>query len=332
MIPHLVLLRHGQNEANVQGFLATDLPGTSLTPAGMQQALEWGRATDPRSLAVVATSEALRARQTGRLVLQGMHEANPNLSDEEFPELRIVPGIFETQVGDWENATIKDNPNIMKQWLRTYYSWLQGDVDTATPGPLGESARQIFARYAPTALGLYREFALPQLHRAGAGIGAGRETGAKTEIKAGFTAEATATVENADAVEDANAPSWSPKNVLLVSHGAVIRIFTTMLVPDVDKRYAYWNFLTNTQTVELVPARRTTDMPTSGDDDGAAPSWDDMLRWEWQVLSWGDDEPPFVCTVPEEYDDPDYHDPLQSAALGKANNTPGVNPTFDNAR
>ena len=57
-----------------------------------------------------------------------------------------------------------------------------------------------------------------------------------------------------------------------------------------------------------------------------------MLQWGWQVLRWGDDEPPFVCTVPEEYDDPDYHDPLQSAALGKANNTPGVNPTFDNAR
>lgn len=299
MIPHLVLLRHGQTEANVQGVLDTDLPGTSLTPAGMQQAVEWGRATDPRSLAVVATSEALRARQTGRLILQGMREANPDLADEEFPELRIVPGIVETQVGDWENATIKDNPDIMKQWLRTYYSWLQGEVDTATPGPLGESTRQIVARYAPTALGLYREFALPQI----------RATQADTA-----------------------APGASPKHVLLVSHGAVIRIFTTMLAPEVDKRYAYWNFLTNTQTVELVPECRTATTSTSGGGDGAAPSWDEMLQWGWQVLRWGDDEPPFVCTVPEEYDDPDYHDPLQSAALGKVNNTPGVNPTFDNAR
>lgn len=299
MIPHLVLLRHGQTEANVQGILDTDLPGTSLTPAGMQQAVEWGRATDPRSLAVVATSEALRARQTGWLILRGMREVNPDLADEEFPELRIVPGIVETQVGDWENATIKDNPGIMKQWLRTYYSWLQGEVDTATPGPLGESARQIVARYAPTALGLYREFALPQI----------RATQADTA-----------------------APGASPKHVLLVSHGAVIRIFTTMLAPEVDKRYAYWNFLTNTQTVELVPECRTATTSTSGGGDGAAPSWDEMLQWGWQVLRWGDDEPPFVCTVPEEYDDPDYHDPLQSAALGKANNTPGVNPTFNNAR
>ncbi len=312
MIPHLVLLRHGQTEANVQGVLDTDLPGTSLTPAGMQQAVEWGRATDPRSLAVVATSEALRARQTGRLILQGMREANPDLADEEFPELRIVPGIVETQVGDWENATIKDNPDIMKQWLRTYYSWLQGEVDTATPGPLGESTRQIVARYAPTALGLYCEFALPQI----------RATQADT----------TAVAEAPTAAADMAAPGASPKHVLLVSHGAVIRIFTTMLAPEVDKRYAYWNFLTNTQTVELVPECRTATTSTSGGGDGAAPSWDEMLQWGWQVLRWGDDEPPFVCTVPEEYDDPDYHDPLQSAALGKANNTPGVNPTFDNAR
>ena len=314
MIPHLVLLRHGQTEANVQGMLDTDLPGTSLTQEGMQQAVEWGRATDPRTLAVVATSEALRARQTGRLVLQGMHEANPDLPEEEFPELRIVPGIFETQVGDWENATIKDNPDIMKQWLRTYYSWLQGDVDTATPGPMGECAREIFARYAPTTLGLYREFALPQLRAGGA--------------EAVASGEAAATDEAADSA----APNRTPKNVLLVSHGAVIRIFTTMLVPEVDKRYAYWNFLTNTQTVELAPGRCAVDALAVENGEGAAPSVGAMLDWGWQVLRWGDDEPPFVCTVPEEYDDPDYHDPLQSSALGKSANTPGVNPTFDNAR
>lgn len=163
MVPHLLLLRHGQTEANVRGMLDTSLPGTSLTEKGMQQAFHWGQRTHPHTLAVIATSEALRARQTGRMILRGMHQAHPDLPEEDFPELRIVPGIFETQVGDWEKATVQDNPDIMKQWLRIYYSWLHGDVDNATPGPLGESARHIFARYAPTAMSLYREFALPQL-------------------------------------------------------------------------------------------------------------------------------------------------------------------------
>lgn len=31
MVPHLLLLRHGQTEANVRGMLDTSLPGTSLT-------------------------------------------------------------------------------------------------------------------------------------------------------------------------------------------------------------------------------------------------------------------------------------------------------------
>lgn len=139
MIPHLLLLRHGETEGNVQGILDTDLPGTSLTTKGMEQAVEWGRHIDPRSLAVVATSEALRARQTGKLVLQGMREANPHLSEDEFPELRIVPGIFEVQAGAWENTVIGENLAIVKQWLRIYYRWLKGDTEVSTPGPAGGS-------------------------------------------------------------------------------------------------------------------------------------------------------------------------------------------------
>lgn len=42
MVPHLLLLRHGQTEANVRGMLDTSLPGTSLTEKGMQQAFHWG--------------------------------------------------------------------------------------------------------------------------------------------------------------------------------------------------------------------------------------------------------------------------------------------------
>lgn len=47
MVPHLLLLRHGQTEANVRGMLDTSLPGTSLTEKGMQQAFHWGQRTTP---------------------------------------------------------------------------------------------------------------------------------------------------------------------------------------------------------------------------------------------------------------------------------------------
>lgn len=318
MVPHLLLLRHGQTEANVRGMLDTSLPGTSLTEKGMQQAFHWGQRTHPHTLAVIATSEALRARQTGRMILRGMHQAHPDLPEEDFPELRIVPGIFETQVGDWEKATVQDNPDIMKQWLRICYSWLHGDVDNATPGPLGESARHIFARYAPTAMSLYREFALPQL---------------QAQLQVQSPAQLRAQLR---AAEHSGARDAAVKNVLLVSHGAVIRMFTTMLVPEIDKRYAYWNFLTNTQVVDLVPHALATWLSAeeaSGVATMKMPSVKDMLQWGWQALRWGDDEPPFVYTVPEEYDDPDYHDPLQAGSSGSAGakDTPGVNPTFNNA-
>lgn len=47
MVPHLLLLRHGQTEANVRGMLDTSLPGTSLTEKGMQQAFHWSSEHTP---------------------------------------------------------------------------------------------------------------------------------------------------------------------------------------------------------------------------------------------------------------------------------------------
>ena len=112
MVPHLLLLRHGQTEANVRGMLDTSLPGTSLTEKGMQQAFHWGQRTHPHTLAVIATSEALRARQTGRMILRGMHQAHPDLPEEDFPELRIVPGIFETKWGTGRKPPCRITPTL----------------------------------------------------------------------------------------------------------------------------------------------------------------------------------------------------------------------------
>ena len=268
MARHLLMLRHGETFANLEKRLDTRVPGAALTERGKEQAREWGRQRDPRSLSVIGTSEALRARQTGREILVGMREAFPDVPEAQFPELRIIPGIYETQVGDWEDGII-DDVNLLAKWFGLFLTWLKGDWETASPGPLGENARMVAER------------ALPQIHSI------------YNEFFNGTSAQA----------QD------QEKGVLLVAHGAIIPLMTTMLVPDMDKRFAFWSFLGNTDTVTLQPRA------------------DENNPLVWDLLRWGAKEPPFVCEVPEERDSVEAIANLKFTSMGNraaAPQVPGV--------
>lgn len=261
MAGNLLLLRHGETFANLEKRLDTRVPGASLTDLGKQQARDWGRARDPRSLRLIGTSEALRARQTGREILVGMREGFPDVPEEEFPELRIIPGIYETQVGDWEDGVI-DDANLLAEWFGLFLTWLKGDWDSASPGPLGESARMVGERSIPQIEKLYQEFLA--------------------------------------------GPQATDRDVLVVAHGAIIPLMTTMLVPGLDRRFAFWSFLNNVDTVQLRPNGHNGE------------------HAEWELLRWGAKEPPFVCDVPEEYDSVEALKRLKFASMGNKAASPQV--------
>lgn len=267
MARHLLMLRHGETFANLEKRLDTRVPGAALTERGKEQAREWGRRHDPRSLNLIGTSEALRARQTGHEIVAGMREAFPNVPKAEFPELRIIPGIYETQVGDWEDGII-DDVELLGKWFTLFLNWVKGDWDTASPGPLGESARMVADRALPQIRSLYNEFF--------------KGTSAQTQT------------HNPD------------KDVLLVAHGAIIPLLTTMMVPDMDKRFAFWSFLGNTDTVTLQPR---------------AEKGDQLI---WDLLGWGTEKPPFICHVPEEKDNVETIANLKFTSLGNRAASPQV--------
>ena len=94
MTGRLILVRHGQTEANVAKRLDTALPGAKLTPEGLAQAetLGIGLASAP-PLALVS-SLALRARQTAGFVEQAAGVS-----------LDVRDGLHEVQAGDLEDRT-----------------------------------------------------------------------------------------------------------------------------------------------------------------------------------------------------------------------------------
>lgn len=280
MARHLLMLRHGETFANLEKRLDTRVPGAALTERGKEQAREWGRQRDPRSLTLIGTSEALRARQTGREILNGMREAFPHVAQNEFPELRIIPGIYETQVGDWEDGII-DDVNLLAKWFGLFLTWLKGDWETSSPGPLGENARMVADRAMPQIHALYEEFF--------------NGTSARAQDQ--------------------------EKDVLLVAHGAIIPLMTTMMVPDMDKRFAFWSFLGNTDTVTLQPRAQEAALA------GEAAAVDQAEQLVWDLLRWGSQEPPFICDVPEENDNVEAIANLKFSSMGKraaAPQVPGV--------
>ncbi|MDR3661448.1 MAG: histidine phosphatase family protein [Mycobacterium sp.] len=132
MSGRLVLVRHGQSEANVEKRLDTRPPGAPLTELGHQQARDF--ATDwAHPVGLVAHSVAVRAVQTGTNIAGGLG----------FDPVE-VHGIHEVQVGDLEDRS--DQPAI-DHFESVYRDWQRGGLDAAMPG--GETGREVLDRYLP---------------------------------------------------------------------------------------------------------------------------------------------------------------------------------------
>ena len=129
----LLLVRHGQTPSNVLGLLDTALPGPGLTDLGTRQAAELIESLADEVIEYVVTSAARRAIET----------ATP-FSESRGLEIDSREGLREVQAGGWEMSGAEDD---IVGYMRTIRAWMDGDLDERTPGPTGESGRDVLARF-----------------------------------------------------------------------------------------------------------------------------------------------------------------------------------------
>lgn len=129
----LILVRHGQTDANVRGALDTRPPGEPLNANGHAQAAALAARLRGKPIIAVYASHATRAQQT----------AAP-LADVLELDVMVLDGIHELSVGDLEGRA---DVAAREEFYRVYARLKEGDLDASLPG--GESASDLRARFVP---------------------------------------------------------------------------------------------------------------------------------------------------------------------------------------
>ena len=135
----LLLIRHGQTDANVAGIWqgATDDP---LNAIGQAQALAVAArlASDGRQIDAIYSSPLGRTRQTAEAIAQALNHRQP---------LQIDPGLGEYDLGEWEGLSYEVLRHEKRLWER-----MAADPHWAPSG--GESAVQFVTRTLRTLQGI----------------------------------------------------------------------------------------------------------------------------------------------------------------------------------
>lgn len=127
----ILLVRHGQTTANVDGLLDTGVPGPTLTDLGRRQAAAIPAALRDREIDAVVTSPLRRTEATARPLLdaRGLVE-------------RELTGVREVDAGDLEK---RGDHEAHVAYLSAVFAWPQGDLDRAVPG--GPDGHTFLGRY-----------------------------------------------------------------------------------------------------------------------------------------------------------------------------------------
>jgi probable phosphoglycerate mutase len=129
----LILVRHGQTDANVRGALDSRPPGEPLNETGHSQAAALAQRLRGHPVTAVYASRAIRAQQTAA-PLAAAHRLT----------VQVLDGIHEVFAGDLEG---RDDAQAREAFYAVYDRFWIGDLDTAMPG--GESASDVRARFLP---------------------------------------------------------------------------------------------------------------------------------------------------------------------------------------
>lgn len=132
MSGRLVLVRHGQSEANVERRLDTRPPGAALTDLGREQARTFGSGL-VRPPGLLAHSLARRAAETAAEIATSARR-----DPVEFD------GLHEVQVGELEN---RSDDEAIAEFESIYARWQRGHLHVPMPG--GETGDEVLDRYVP---------------------------------------------------------------------------------------------------------------------------------------------------------------------------------------
>ena len=124
---NLILVRHGETDANREGKLMSGSGGPRLNATGRAQATDIAAALKWELPFHLYTSPARRARETTEIISRAL--------DAPFT---IVDDLAETDVGDFEDLTVPE----MRQKYRSYVGEWERDAATARP-PGGETIQEL---------------------------------------------------------------------------------------------------------------------------------------------------------------------------------------------
>lgn len=178
----LILIRHGQTPANVDGILESTVPGPGLTALGQTQAEELVEALADQKIDALFVSTMVRTHLT----------AAPLVAARGLEPIERA-GIREIEAGDVEGH--RDEASV-HQYLHALFTWAGGDLDHRMPG--AQTGREVLERFDEVV---------------------------------------------------AEAEALGVENVVLVSHGAVIRAWCAARTTNVDADFVRDHYVVNTGVV-----------------------------------------------------------------------------------
>lgn len=128
----IILLRHGENPANLTKEFSYKKVDYPLTEKGVLQAQQTAEALRGRDIRAIYTSPLKRAQQTASYAGQAL--GLTPIVDESFREFNV---------GRLEDVPPSDE--TWGQYHQVIRSWISGQLETAFPG--GENNLQLWARY-----------------------------------------------------------------------------------------------------------------------------------------------------------------------------------------
>lgn len=129
----LILIRHGQTPSNVLGLLDTAPPGPGLSDLGLAQAAAVPEVLVGEPIERIYASTARRAQLTAAPLAAALGL-----------DVAVRAGLREVAAGGWE--MMNDDASV-QGYLGVIGSWMAGDLDGRTPGPSGESGREVLQRF-----------------------------------------------------------------------------------------------------------------------------------------------------------------------------------------